>query len=203
MPGRDAAHRRLVVDHEHPTACRAPRASCGKARRGATPSTSGSRTSKLAPRAGALPSRIEPPWDSTMPYATASPRPVPFPRGFVVKNGSKMRSRSASSTPIPVSVTRSAICGGGPATSSVSIREAHRPPGMASRAFRTRFRSTCSSSPASPETVLRAAAERSLDLDAPGERARRQRDDLGDDLVQVDRPARAPRAGAEAEELAT
>ena len=35
----------------------------------------------------------------------ARPRPVPFPDGFVVKNGSKMRSASSRGTPGPESAT--------------------------------------------------------------------------------------------------
>jgi hypothetical protein len=37
--------------------------------------------------------------------AVARPRPVPRPRAFVVKNGSKMRRRVSSSMPQPVSAT--------------------------------------------------------------------------------------------------
>ena len=43
----------------------------------------------------------------TIPYTTASPSPVPLSGPFVVKNGSKMRSRVSSSIPIPVSLTES------------------------------------------------------------------------------------------------
>ena len=42
-----------------------------------------------------------------MPYTVESPRPVPFPGSFVVKNGSKMRSRISSGMPCPVSLTTS------------------------------------------------------------------------------------------------
>ena len=38
----------------------------------------------------------------------ASPRPVPEPGAFVVKNGSKIRARIATSMPLPVSVTATA-----------------------------------------------------------------------------------------------
>ncbi len=40
-----------------------------------------------------------------IPYAEASPRPVPWPMSFVVKNGSKIRFIVGLSIPTPVSVT--------------------------------------------------------------------------------------------------
>ncbi len=39
----------------------------------------------------------------TIPYAVASPRPVPCPRPFVVKNGSNILALSSSLMPVPVS----------------------------------------------------------------------------------------------------
>ena len=46
-----------------------------------------------------------PPDCSTNPCTMLSPRPVPLPRSFVVKKGSKMRSITFSSIPVPLSAT--------------------------------------------------------------------------------------------------
>jgi len=48
-----------------------------------------------------------PPDPSAKLRAIASPRPVPCPRGLVVKNGSAARASVAASTPSPVSATTS------------------------------------------------------------------------------------------------
>ena len=53
----------------------------------------------------ALVTAIAPALWVTMPKTVASPSPVPRPGGFVVKNGSKTRVRTASSMPCPLSVT--------------------------------------------------------------------------------------------------
>ena len=42
----------------------------------------------IVPRPGALSTSIVPPLWPTIPYTVESPRPVPSPIGFVVKNGS-------------------------------------------------------------------------------------------------------------------
>ncbi len=42
-----------------------------------------------------------------IPYAVESPRPVPLPIAFVVKNGSNTRARVSASMPLPVSATES------------------------------------------------------------------------------------------------
>ena len=66
---------------------------------------------------------------------TDSPRPVPSPTSFVVKNGSKMRARVASSMPMPVSRTSIAShCGacsptyGGGACSTTRVTISTVPP---------------------------------------------------------------------------
>jgi hypothetical protein len=64
-------------------------------------------TRNVAPRPGALSTSMPPPLCATMPYTVESPSPVPLPRPFVVKNGSKTRARVAASMPDPVSVTAS------------------------------------------------------------------------------------------------
>src|SRR5512144_1103076 len=60
-----------------------------------------------------------PPDCLTNPYTMLRPRPLPLPACFVVKNGSKTRSRISGGIPVPVSATanstewrRSLIAGG-------------------------------------------------------------------------------------------
>ena len=43
--------------------------------------------------------------DATNPLTIASPSPDPTPSAFVVKNGSKMRWRSSTGIPVPLSRT--------------------------------------------------------------------------------------------------
>src|SRR3989441_92886 len=63
----------------------------------------GSTTRKRLPLPGREVPSIRPPWSVTIPWAMASPRPVPCPGGLVVKNGSKIRGRTSSGTPGPSS----------------------------------------------------------------------------------------------------
>ena len=51
----------------------------------------------------------DPPCASAMPRETARPMPVPAPTGLVVKNGSKIRPRTAAGTPGPLSATKISI----------------------------------------------------------------------------------------------
>ena len=80
----------------------------------------------------------------TMPYEMASPSPVPWPIGFVVKKGSKMRWRIVSGMPFPVSRTEmeniSSAC-------EVVITILPRP-SMAYRALASRFIRTWLTPPA-------------------------------------------------------
>ena len=46
---------------------------------------------------------MRPPWSVTIPWAMASPSPVPCPGGLVVKKGSKIRPRISSGMPGPSS----------------------------------------------------------------------------------------------------
>ena len=62
----------------------------------------GSRTSKRV-RPGWLSTWIVPPCFSTMRAQMLSPKPVPSPFAFVVKNGSKMRSAASTGMPGPLS----------------------------------------------------------------------------------------------------
>ena len=88
-----------------------------------------------------------PRWRRATPYTSASPRPVPF-CPFVVKNGSKARSRTSGDMPTPVSLTSTTAS---PSTTQVRIRS--MPPAViASSAFCTRFSSASRSSPAMPRT---------------------------------------------------
>ena len=68
-------------------------------------STCGKKIVNALPTPGVLERCISPPDCLTIPCTVDNPRPVPLPTAFVVKNGSKMRSRVAMSMPVPVSVT--------------------------------------------------------------------------------------------------
>ncbi len=100
----------------------------------------------------------------TMPWTTDRPRPVPSPGPLVVKNGSKIRSRTAGSIPAPVSVTESSTYS--PAgTPNRSPSSAPRRTGAAAmpsfppstriacRAFEARFNRTWCSCAASARTT--------------------------------------------------
>jgi hypothetical protein len=65
---------------------------------------------KVVPLPGSLYTHTLPPLCLTIPCTVARPRPVPEPIGFVVKNGSKTRSRVMASMPTPVSLTASIAC---------------------------------------------------------------------------------------------
>ena len=59
----------------------------------------GSATRTVVPPPGRLSTTISPPSARTMPWQIESPSPVPTPWGFVVKNGSKIRSRDLGRDP--------------------------------------------------------------------------------------------------------
>ncbi len=84
---------------------RAERAGCPSGT--ACPAMRGKNTSKTDPLPGVLLAVITPLWFFTMACTTQSPSPVPSSRFFVVKKGSKTRSRTPASIPIPVSVMES------------------------------------------------------------------------------------------------
>ena len=75
---------------------------------GRAASMAGMRSVKVDPSPGTDRTVREPPISSEMRLEMGRPRPVPVARSLVVKKGSKMRARVASSMPRPVSVTRSA-----------------------------------------------------------------------------------------------
>src|SRR5262249_30599696 len=67
--------------------------------------SSGRRTTNSVPSPRDEWTSIRPPWARMILYATWSPSPVPFPTGFVVKKGSKMRVRFSRGMPQPLSRT--------------------------------------------------------------------------------------------------
>ncbi len=89
---------------------------------------------KVVPWPGSLSTRTSPLWRRTIEYDMDSPRPEPA-SPLVEKNGSKMRRRTASGMPMPVSRTMMAT-----SVSRVSVAMVRVPPsGIASIALRMRF----------------------------------------------------------------
>src|SRR5688572_32458709 len=77
---------------------------------------------------------IEPPLRST--NFLASGKPIPVPRDFVVKNGSKTFSRLSAGIPSPVSSMDTTTCGATPLPGSALVRIVTVPPlGVASSAL--------------------------------------------------------------------
>ena len=76
-------------------------------------------------RPGSLSTSIRPPWRAITPCEMWSPSPVPRPGSFVVKNGSKSRSRMSGGMPEPESpiVTRTPIPSGVGSGSAATISE--------------------------------------------------------------------------------
>ena len=117
-----------------------------------------------------------------MPYTVARPSPVPFPRSFVVKKGSKMRSRVAASMPVPVSETVTTALPAAHETVAGGIVDVDRrrgdlsrpPHGIASRALTTRFISTWSIRAGSTVDRQRMPRERELQLDVLADHAPEQ-----------------------------
>src|SRR4029450_1405367 len=67
----------------------------------ASSASNGNSSSKIAPFPDRLRTVIWPPCSCTMLYAIESPRPLPEPSSFVLKNGSKMRCSGPGSMPAP------------------------------------------------------------------------------------------------------
>ena len=89
-----------------------------------------------------------------MPCTVASPSPVPSPTSLVVKKGSKMRSSTPGSIPVPVSLTARRTY-----SPTVPVSIASVPPdGIASRALIARLTTTCSSCARSASTGGSASA---------------------------------------------
>ena len=107
----------------------------------------GSRIVNVEPAPSTVSTRISPPCRDTMPYTMASPSPVPL-GPLVEKKGSKIRLRTDSDMPTPVSATVTS-------TRSPRSRVARRicpPRGSASTALRIRFVRTSRSSEGCPST---------------------------------------------------
>ena len=67
--------------------------------------STGSLIQNVVPLSTTLSTVIVPPCSSTIPFTTVRPRPVPFPKSFVVKKGSNTFERISSGIPWPVSDT--------------------------------------------------------------------------------------------------
>ncbi len=84
------------------------------------------------------------PWCSrTMARDTLSPRPVPFPVSFVVKNGSKIISSLSRGIPVPVSVIRARMRSPSFSVTITSFRARLPACSIAKWALLITFRSTC------------------------------------------------------------
>ncbi len=88
----------------------------------AASATAGNQTSTQVPRPGWLATVTAPWWRCMTPSTTNNPRPVPSPTALVVKNGSKIRSTTAASIPVPVSMTVSRAYGPGRRSAWASAR---------------------------------------------------------------------------------
>ena len=76
------------------------------------------------------------------------PRPVPFPTGLVVKNGSNRCARTSAGIPAPLSTTRTTTrC-----RSRAAVTSTRPPSGTASSALSIRFAQIWFSSPTKPRT---------------------------------------------------
>src|SRR5688572_2904637 len=117
-----------------------------------TTTPSGNIMTKAAPPSRAGRTHTTPPRLSTMRATMASPSPVPFPGGFVVKKGSKIRSMSSASTP-------------GPESATVTVRMREGSPTRCShartRGFLSRSASTLGESPFRIATSSRSDASES------------------------------------------
>src|SRR3990170_2772787 len=107
------------------------------------PSARGSHTTKVHPAPARLSTRISPPWARTMSRQMARPRPVPWPGGLGVKNGSNTRGRRAGGIPGPVSVTEMATPARPLPSAGLAPTLTRPPAGVASRALIRRLISTC------------------------------------------------------------
>src|SRR3954447_228643 len=140
---------RVVVDDEDP----AHRAGTGGGSAGGPAAASD--TTMVSPPPGASSASTVPPIASVTPRATASPSPTPWPAGASPRrwNGANSRSRSASGTPGPWSVTRSSTRSSArpaaPRSSAAPAVIRTGPAGACRTALLTRFATTRSSRPGS------------------------------------------------------
>ena len=145
-----------------------------------------------------------------MPYAWDSPSPVPRPGALVVKNGSKIRSRTSGGIPPPVSltsITSHSVAAGWPGSRPTSSRRRDRrkrsapPSGIASRALTARLVNTCRSWLGSALTGNDPALGVERDADRGRQRALEQLDRLLHQAGQIQRLQRRRRLPAEVEDL--
>jgi len=119
--------------------------------------TSGKNTENTLPESGELSTVMSPPASLATPSAIDKPSPVPLPRSLVVKKGSNTRNRVLSVMPLPSSftVTRTNAPGwaSAPAAARATLTSTLPPRGDASRAFDTKFKSSCCSSLGSIDVV--------------------------------------------------
>ena len=115
---------------------------------------------KRAPPPGAPSTLISPPWAVTIRLAIARPRPLPWGRSRRLTgnrvNGSKIRSRSASGTPPPWSLTTRTFRRATLDTATVTVP----PRGECATALSTRMRMSCTSRSRSPRYLGRPARVR-------------------------------------------
>ena len=130
---------------------------------------------------------MSPPCSLTMLYVIESPRPVPVPTSFVVKNGSKTRLAISAGIPGPVSSKTIRIRS---RSSDETIRIFFRASGTsssASRAFVSRLMKTCSSWMGLPCTMSASGQRsRSTSIAAQAQLLLHQRERALDHLVDVD-----------------
>ena len=193
-----AAHRLVVVDHQHA----ADRSAHACPLRVAVPVSAGlpaigSRTLNRAPAPGEEATLISPPCRSaTMKRETESPSPVPPLSPFVLKKGSNTHWRVASSMPGPLSATSSTAHGGSSRVATRIQGEAGGRACSAWAAFLIRFRITSSTSVARHGIARQVGRVVAHDLEAAEvvallqvEVGRGQRDHAVGELGQVGRRA--------------
>ena len=104
----------------------------------------GSVTRNVLPAPTVLSTAMLPSSSEMIPLQIASPSPVPSPVGFVVKNGSKIRSRFAFGMPLPVSEISTATRSSSAAAIRIRISfSSGVPRSMACAAFTRRLTNTC------------------------------------------------------------
>src|SRR5258705_135049 len=129
-----------------------------------------------------------PRWRWMIPYAMASPRPVPR-SPLVVKKGSRQRRRTSSVIPAPVSVTVTST--GVRSASAVVAMRSVPPCGMASTALKIRFISTSRSSETFPSMDSTVARSASMWMETPAACACAFQHGQGSvELIRVDRLGR-------------
>src|SRR5262249_810820 len=114
--------------------------------------TAGSQTVKTVPSPGWLATWMSLPLDFTRSRHMDRPRPVPQCAGLVLKKGSKIRGRTCSGMPDPVSRTAIATPGCSSWLEGAAVTSTRPPAGVASMAFVRRLISTCWRWPGSTKT---------------------------------------------------